>query len=458
VNPFRGLRSLAVPILLLGWPAPTPADEPGPKAADPEAGRLLGEVAKAYRALESYADEGTFTVSVSIDDQARERTSPFRVRFSRPNKIDLEAGDTRLLSDGKSLTSVVGPLKTYEVRPAPAALRLDSFVDRPVGAFLFGGPLGNPLPTLVALLLEEDAATAILARSGGRPRIGADGEWKGKAVRSLVIDLEKGPDLRLLIDPETKLAVRIEQVIDPDSIAGHAPKGVTLKAPQVAWTAGTISTEAPKPEAFAFAPPQGFSQIGARAERREVADAKKKDEPVNDLVGKPAPAFTLTMLDGEGKTKKVSKDDLEGKVVLIDFWATWCGPCRKELPEIQKLIEDLDRKGNPDVLVIALSLDQKPSDLPGVRKLVESSLKEMGVDLTAGKVGKIALDPTGALGEAFGVDSIPSIAILDRKGIVRSFRVGYDDEIDLRAALAKEIDELLDPAAEKAQGGEKGPE
>jgi thiol-disulfide isomerase/thioredoxin len=57
-------------------------------------------------------------------------------------------------------------------------------------------------------------------------------------------------------------------------------------------------------------------------------------------VGKPAPDFSLTLLDGPGKVKTITKAELAGKVVLIDFWATWCGPCLMELPEIQKLIEN----------------------------------------------------------------------------------------------------------------------
>src|SRR4029079_13149669 len=123
---------------------------------------------------------------------------------------------------------------------------------------------------------------------------------------------------------------------------------------------------------------------------------------VTELVGKPAPDFTLTVLDGAGKTRTVSRADLAGKVVLIDFWATWCPPCREELPEIQKLVELY--KDHKDVLIVALSQDTRPQDLAEVRKLVETTLDELKVESAVDPVGKVALDPSGTIGEAFNIE------------------------------------------------------
>ena len=92
-------------------------------------------------------------------------------------------------------------------------------------------------------------------------------------------------------------------------------------------------------------------------------------------MGKPAPDFTLTLLDGPGKTKTITKAELAGKVVVIDFWATWCGPCLKELPEIQKLVDSYANT-KKDVIVVALSQDDEPSDLAPLRKLVEKTLAD----------------------------------------------------------------------------------
>ena len=131
----------------------------------------------------------------------------------------------------------------------------------------------------------------------------------------------------------------------------------------------------------------------------------------------------MTVLDGPGKTKTITKAELAGKVVVIDFWATWCGPCLKELPEIQTLIEAY-AKSKKDVVVVALSQDDEPTELSEIRKLVEKTLTDNKIELSASPVGLIGLDPSNSVGKAFEVQGYPTLVILDAKGTLQSIHEG----------------------------------
>ncbi len=166
---------------------------------------------------------------------------------------------------------------------------------------------------------------------------------------------------------------------------------------------------------------------------------------MQEKLGKLAPDFTLTLLDGEGKTRTITRAELAGKVVVIDFWATWCGPCLMELPEIQKLVEQY-KGAKKEVLIVALSQDSEPQEISEVRKLVEKTLAGKKIDLTRVPVGRIGLDPSNSVGKAFEVEGYPTLVILDGKGIVQSAHVGYNPDAaePLHKTLATEIDALLE--------------
>ncbi|MGH7880430.1 MAG: TlpA family protein disulfide reductase [Candidatus Binataceae bacterium] len=134
--------------------------------------------------------------------------------------------------------------------------------------------------------------------------------------------------------------------------------------------------------------------------------------------GKLAPDFTLADLDG----KSHSLAALRGKIVFLNLWATWCPPCRREMPSIQALYRDF--QSNDDFVVLAVSEDTDVKPVPGYVKQ-----NHLGFP--------VLLDPRNLVGEAYEVSGLPESFVIGRDGRIVAHHVGPYDwaSADLREAL-----------------------
>ncbi len=439
-------RLAAAAGLVLAWtlaaaaqdPQP-PAAQPGEGADDPKAAALLDEVVKAYQTLGAYADQGRFVVDMNVGGRIQRQELPLHLTFARPNKANLDAGPVKLVIDGETATTVVDPLKKYLAAPAPKEISLETFREGPVGAMLFGGPAGVPMFVLVNLLTAPEPAK-VIGQLGGSLKLEGDA-----AAPTLLIARAEGPGLKLVVDPKTKLLTDIDMQIDPKLLEQVARQGSEVKVGKLGWTSGAVSTEPPAADAFAFKAPEGFEKVDSFQQALAdpgAAPGQRPEMAVDALVGKPAPDFALTLFDGPDKTRTATNADLAGKVVVLDFWATWCPPCLAELPEIQKLVDALAKdETKKDVLVVALSQDAEPAEPAEVRELIEKTLAEKKIELDGKPNAAIGLDPTGSIGKLFKVEGLPTIVVLDAKGVVQAAHVGYTPDIIER--LTAEIDAVL---------------
>lgn len=130
-----------------------------------------------------------------------------------------------------------------------------------------------------------------------------------------------------------------------------------------------------------------------------------------------APAYAAPELDGDS----ISLASLRGAPVLLNVWATWCTPCREEMPALQAVHEELRGRG---LRVVGVSIDQKRAD-----EEVRGFLVEHGVDFT------ILRDPAGQVSRTFGTVGVPETFLIDARGVLRRRWIGPVTADDVRAAV-----------------------
>lgn len=151
-------------------------------------------------------------------------------------------------------------------------------------------------------------------------------------------------------------------------------------------------------------------------------------------VGRPAPEFSATLLDGT----KLSSSELRGKVVVVNFWATWCGPCRNELPVLESYYRAAREHG---FVVVAALVNDRPSP---------EKLKAAAAKLTMPIATQFSGYPTPR--------ELPTSYVIDRRGVVRAKRLGAFDLDELNDAVLPLLEEAApapptEQAAIPAAGG-----
>jgi len=171
-------------------------------------------------------------------------------------------------------------------------------------------------------------------------------------------------------------------------------------------------------------PQQQAEQAEVEAEEKPTQPPvdKAPPDPVESPGGKSAPSFTLQDLNG----KPVSLSDFKGKVVILDFWATWCPPCVIEIPHFIELYEQYKDQG---FAMVGISLDS--AGISVVKSFARKYQINYPILMTDGQVDRVY----------GGITAIPTTFVIDSAGNIRRKYIGYRDkavfEADIKALLAE---------------------
>ena len=389
--------------------------------------KIVEEWGKHLAGLQSFGVAIKSTTQIKQGELTQAREVSLRVLADRPNKLLVKltsGGDSAdLVCDGKSMAVSLASAGKYFVDNEPDRLtKWETLLESQVPAAIASE--GNMGVVTLALLAERPAerllSSMVSATYGGEVTLG---DAKCHLIRAvgreaefeLWIDAGKKPLLRQFApDLNKALAKQAAKVGKP------APTNVrvTCVATYRDWQENPILPA----DAFAFRPAKGLVKIDNPADQ---------EEPPHPLLGTVAPAIDIDLLGGG----KLDLAALKGKnVVILDFWATWCGPCIRAMPQIEKVAAEFKNKG---VVLYAVNLEETPAE---VQRFAEQN----------GVTAKIALDSAGTVVHDYQATLIPQTVLIGKDGTIQVVHVGLPNNPERQ--LRKELDALLagkDLAAEK---------
>lgn len=400
-----------------------------PLIATAEATDLLGQVAQQYKNLAQYhiesVEESEFKgeLSHSWNKQyrtlARDSETRYRFEFKAPYQW------TTVISDGTSKWAAQ-PWRGEYTKSAAAALQPDKKEDTDDES------PSEPAPDQVTIKLAQGVLNSLSkldqhikqAEILSPETIEVSGQHIVCGVVRVVPETKSSrkytSETTYWIDQQHKTVRKVHHITQGELMPSQPWQQQTSESTTV-YTVVELGTPVAD-SLFRFNPP---------ADARLVENLTSSFMDAS-LTGKPAPPLKLKTLDG----KDVDLDSFRGKPVLVDFWASWCAPCRDQMPMLARLYGELKDKG---LVLIGVTKDEEAD------KALEFLAKNHYEWPNAQD------DKDGHTSEAWSAEGIPKLALVDKEGKIAFYRAGYgtNEEKELRAALHK-IDPVFPEASSTA--------
>lgn len=378
----------------------------GPTTPERTAPNSLPVILQRY--ITTLENAKTLSVEVSFTGSDTKTTDTARIIFERPNRIRIEQ-----CVDEQMVASLVSDGYTLWRWDHKGAIKVDA---PPL--------LSQIVPNLVAGNAANQAINFLLHAHEIMPTLP---QWQknGQVILSgclahhlRYIIPEQSASISLLLDDATGLPTEIS-IVEPKPPGNSASPGEQTYREYTSRFLNYTLNQAEEPDLFAAHLPSGV--IAATPPPKKVITAPARSAPL--FPGIPAPDFLLTTLDG----RSVSLSEMRGRVVLLDFWASWCGPCTMAMPEIQALHEEVSEQ---DLTILSINTWDT---LKGMQTFLQAHPEYTSVMLF-----DPSKSPESVATSKYRVTGIPTLYLIDRDGLIASSFVGYspDGLKALRTALA----------------------
>ena len=410
---------LAVSALSSVLTSPGQAAAPAKDAAssttqmDAKSGQIMKGVGSFYKNMKGFTQTLSTEVKISSAERQTSMNAVFKVSFAHPNKLflNLESGKIggQMVCDGTTAYLYTPVLNKYMSLPAPENLaQIFDTIDYQI----VGGAFSSM--SLIESMCNPDPYKQIMTdvlkvEHVGPEKVGAD-----------------DCDHLRFVQKEFTWDIWVKQGKEPwiekvtaDMSKVLANKPDTPKNASALLTCSYTNRQAnvePTADQLVFKKPAGAHEVQSFLD--DKADAPSSVHP---LVNKPAPAFDLDTVDGA----KFNLASQKGKVVVLDFWATWCEPCTISLPIISEVTNSLKDK---DVVFLAVNMQEAPEQ-------IKTFLDKKNLKVSVG------LDREGKVAELYQVRGIPQTVIVGKDGNVAVVNVGLYP--DLKESFTKDLNDTL---------------
>ena len=373
----------------------------------PEA--LLKQMADYLGDLPAFACKAESVLEIKAKDQNNRAVTKMTVRLERPNRLALIVDEgvmgLTVVCDGKQLAQYLPMMKRYVVKEAPATFAEMTDIGAPISITMLG-MTGDIIPTGGEEFFKRLIDGVTESKYLGKEKVG---DVECHHLRFVQDDF----DWDIWIEDGKR---PLPHKVQPDLAKQLAGDGqfegvkfsyvVTLSD----WDVAPKFTDAD----FTFTPPADVEKADTLFETPE--------EPTHPLLGEPAPAFTTTDVDGHpiDLQKQIGKN-----VILLDFWATWCGPCVQAMPEVDAVAQKFKDKG---LVFYAVNVGEEAAP-------IKEFLAGAKLDVP------VAMNTDNKISELYKVEGIPQTLLIGKDGKVQVVHVGFNGE--LGAILTKEVEDLL---------------